>query len=149
MCTWQNACFRNNRTNLVDRTTVYATAFLHDGATHDVAFNFFTDCLEQRTVHTVWVGFGANQSCFGTLLCGTNGVLTRTLVSNAVSSVDLGTDHVLDGLVFGAVIFSLEVPRIFRGLLCQRDDQVDHRLHLLVREGNPAQHHFFGQFVDL
>ncbi len=80
---------------------------------------------------------------------GGDGGLAGLLVGVGEGGAHGGLAGGLDRFVERGVVLRHEVERLFRRVLGHVDDQVDHRLHLLMRKVHGAEHLLLGQLVHL
>ena len=146
--TRQNRHFRHNRADLVEWTSVHASAVLDDVTTQDVSFAFLERGAELRAVDAVGIFVGLDQ-CLGRLsLGGADRVMTLGLAGEGIAGPNVVADHRLDLRDGVGEVLGLEVPGLLRGVFCEFDDRLDDRLEALVREGDCAQDFFFVHLLD-
>jgi hypothetical protein len=117
----------------------------------------FLTTSERRTVDSSFLSaeprFGSSlifaQAGLDRVLGGGDGGDALLLVEDRVGLAHLRLARGLHGAIEVRVIGRLEVEGFLRGILGQVDDQVDHRLDLLMREIHRAQHLGLGKLVGL
>ena len=142
VCTWQQAGFAIDCANRIQGAPIDALAILDDIAAQNFGFQFFQSRTEVFIGQLLFAqaGFdrvfrcGNRRGAFlfiGDGVSGAHGLFT---------SSRYGSEEV-------AVIWSLEVKRLFRAIFRQIHDQINHRLDLLMCKSNRAEHLIFRQLI--
>ena len=134
----QNAGFRNDVADFIRCTSVDAAAMGHN----ITAQNRRLELLQGGTKVLVFKLFFA-QTLFDGLTRCAYGSSTFLLIRNRISRTHSVFARSLNGGIKIGVIWWLEIKRLVRSFFCQTDDQIDHRLNLLVGKVHRTKHFGF------
>ena len=138
----QQPGFHGDRTHLIQRATVDPLAFLHDRAAQDRGFELLQRGAEVGILKLLFA-----ESVLDGILGGRNRGDALLLVGDRIGGAHLVFARSFDRIEQRRVIRWRKVERLFRRGFCKRDDQIDNRLDLIVREVHRAEHLGFGQLV--
>ncbi len=142
MGTGQQAGFGHDVAHFVGLATIDPLAVLDHVTAQNAGFQLF-QCGPKVCIGQLILGQGR----FDGVLGRGNGTGAFLFVSDRIGGAHLVFARSFDSLIQRAVIWWLEIERLFRGVFGQRNDQVHNRLKLFVGKIDGAQHFFFGQLV--
>ena len=140
----QEVHHRLDRTDLGGLAAIDTAAVLQDGTAHDVGFQL----LDHLAGGHLLLAIGLGEMRLRLVARAVEGVRTFGLVGQLVGCRNVVADDAaqlfLDRVV---TVGALDFPRLLGGLFSQIDDRVDHRLDVVVREHDRAQHDVLVQFL--
>ena len=142
----QHADFGDDVAHGLDVAAVDALAGVEDVPANDLGFQFLEHAGDAELVVFRLLAFREIVRHHLFLDLADRGV-AFLLDRNGVGGAQLGLDQPEHFLFQRAFVDDLDVARLFRGLLGQFDDRIDHRLEMAVAEHHGAEHDVFVELL--
>ncbi len=142
----QHADLGNDRAHGLEVAPVDAAAGIEDVPAHDLGFEVLEDRGEALLVGGGLAAFGRERG-HHLGLGGLDRVMARHLVGDRIGGAQILLDDAEHLFLELGIVRHFELARLFRGLLGEADDRLDHRLEMTVAEHHGAEHDLLGQLL--